>query len=165
MAAYQHRGNAVRAIIRRRGYPTVTRTFESRNEAESWATQVERSMRNGGPLPLIASVDKTGGVSRTETYLTEQQIVIAAQSFTKFSGVYFLTLGDSVVYVGMSVHVLGRIGQHAQTSRKFDGYHVIPCSEERAAVLEKHYIKLLQPEGNTAHKYRLAELLDPASSV
>jgi hypothetical protein len=38
------RGQRVKAVVRRRGYRPITRTFDKRADAELWAAQVEREM-------------------------------------------------------------------------------------------------------------------------
>ena len=45
MASINKRGPyQFQAIIRRKGYPSQTKTFESRSEAEEWARSVESKM-------------------------------------------------------------------------------------------------------------------------
>jgi integrase len=41
------RGHRVKAVVRRRGYRPITRTFDKRADAELWAAQVEREMAQG----------------------------------------------------------------------------------------------------------------------
>lgn len=40
----QYRGKTWRAIVRRKGHPTQSKTFEKKSDAEAWATQVESQM-------------------------------------------------------------------------------------------------------------------------
>lgn len=47
MAAFQKRSGAWRALIRRHGYPSLTRTFDSKAQAEAWARQIEGEMDRG----------------------------------------------------------------------------------------------------------------------
>lgn len=48
MAAIQHRGpSQYQVLIRRKGYPTLTRTFETKKEAEAWAKEHESKMDQG----------------------------------------------------------------------------------------------------------------------
>ncbi|MCU1716802.1 hypothetical protein NTD81_06665 [Pseudomonas sp. 5P_3.1_Bac2] len=44
MATYQKRGDAWRALIRRKGYPTLTATFDTKAEAQKWALGIEGDM-------------------------------------------------------------------------------------------------------------------------
>ncbi len=47
MAAFQKRSGAWRTLIRRRGFPPLTRTFDSKTQAEAWARQIEGEMDRG----------------------------------------------------------------------------------------------------------------------
>ena len=47
MATFQKRSGAWRTLIRRRGYPPLTRTFDSKMQAEAWARQIEGEMDRG----------------------------------------------------------------------------------------------------------------------
>ena len=47
MACFQKRSGAWRVIVKRRGYPTQTRTFDTKAEAEAWARQIEGEMDRG----------------------------------------------------------------------------------------------------------------------
>lgn len=48
MATYRKRGPYQwQAIVRKKGYPPVTKTFETRKDAEEWAREVEREMDRG----------------------------------------------------------------------------------------------------------------------
>jgi len=48
MASIINRGPyQFQALIRRKGYPTQTRTFETQREAKDWARDVEAKMRRG----------------------------------------------------------------------------------------------------------------------
>jgi len=44
MATFQKRGDKVRAIVRRKGQPTTTRSFPNKTQAQRWARQVEEKM-------------------------------------------------------------------------------------------------------------------------
>lgn len=47
MATFQKRSGSWRAIITRKGYPRLTRTFDSKADAERWAGDIEAEMRRG----------------------------------------------------------------------------------------------------------------------
>ncbi len=80
------------------------------------------------------------------TLLTEEEIVAASSSWARSCGVYFLILNGRVVYVGQSVHVFSRINSH--TSKNFDSYAFVPCSEAMLNKLESLYIHVLKPPLN-----------------
>ena len=47
MACFQKRSGAWRAIVKRKGYQTQTRTFDTKTEAEAWARQIEGEIDRG----------------------------------------------------------------------------------------------------------------------
>lgn len=47
MAAFQKRSGNWRAIIRRKGFPPISRTFDSLDDAKTWAGETEAKMRRG----------------------------------------------------------------------------------------------------------------------
>lgn len=52
MATIRKRGNLQwQAIVKRRGYPLTSKTFEVRKDAEAWARSIERDMDRGQYLP------------------------------------------------------------------------------------------------------------------
>lgn len=47
MASFQQRGDKWRAIVRRKGHPTQTETFERKADAQRWARKIEGSIDQG----------------------------------------------------------------------------------------------------------------------
>ena len=47
MASFQKRGGAWRALIRRKGHPAISNTFDTKAEAEAWARKVESEIDRG----------------------------------------------------------------------------------------------------------------------
>ena len=47
MAYFQKRSGSWRAIIKRKGFERVTRTFDTKSEVETWARNVESEMDRG----------------------------------------------------------------------------------------------------------------------
>lgn len=112
-----------------------------------------------------ASVALTGA-----TLLREHEIVAGAFNLPhSISGVYFLVDGDHVAYVGQSVNIQARLGQHQD--KKYDRVAYIPCRPAMLDALESLYIHYLQPplngrfgnkfqgKGNPAAPLRLDQLL------
>jgi integrase len=66
MAAIWKRGDYWRAAVRRRGYPAVTTTFNSKAEAEAWARRTETEMDRG------CFVDRTEAERSTLGHLLER---------------------------------------------------------------------------------------------
>ena len=64
MATIANRGPyQFQATIRRKGYPTQSKTFESRREAEAWATIIESEMVRGTFIPRAEAERTTRGAA------------------------------------------------------------------------------------------------------
>ena len=70
MAAFQKRSGAWRTLIRRRGYPPLTRTFDSKMQAEAWARQIEGEM-DRGVFVSRAEAENTTLADALDRYATE----------------------------------------------------------------------------------------------
>ena len=71
MATIANRGPyQFQATIRRKGYPTQSKTFESRREAEAWATIIESEMVRGTFIPR-AEAERTTLGAALERYRNE----------------------------------------------------------------------------------------------
>jgi len=62
-------------------------------------------------------------------------------------GVYFLRSRGEIIYVGQSVNILGRIGQHKQT-KEFDSVSFVKCEKHNLNDVEGFFIRLLLPKMN-----------------
>lgn len=60
--------------------------------------------------------------------------------------VYFLVRGPSVVYVGQTVNLRGRLLSHAD--KVFDAVFFVRCEHDELDSLEHHWISKLKPELN-----------------
>ena len=79
MATIQKRGDLQwRVRIRRRGYPVQTKTFTTKNRAETWVRQVESEMDRGAFVSRAEAENTTLGEALTR-YLTE----VVARKHTK----------------------------------------------------------------------------------
>lgn len=98
---------------------------------------------------------------RTKEELHATSIPISAEC-----GVYFLFMGEELVYVGQSIKVPARIGQHAHfrmesgiNTQWWDRYAVIRCRPDELHDLEAAYILRYRPKFNSTdnqvfHKVR-----------
>ncbi len=69
MASFSYRGNRWQVRVRRKGHPTETRSFTTRQDAEKWARALEADMDRGAYLPL-------GDAQRiTLGYLIERDLI------------------------------------------------------------------------------------------
>lgn len=70
MASFSYRGNRWQVRVRRKGHPTETRSFATRQDAEKWARALEADMDRGAYLPLGEAQRITLG-DLIERYLIE----------------------------------------------------------------------------------------------
>jgi hypothetical protein len=71
-------------------------------------------------------------------------------NFFGISGVYFLYMGNKLVYVGESVCIITRLMQHQD--KKFDSFkYIFEPDEQRRLKLERQYIKDHAPMYNIVH--------------
>lgn len=66
-------------------------------------------------------------------------------------GVYFLYKGAALQYVGQSVNVLSRVGDHLAQKKEFDSFTFIRCERDDLDALEIACIKLFRPVLNVAN--------------
>ncbi len=52
MASFSYRGNRWQVRVRRKGHPTETRSFATRQDAEKWARALEADMDRGVYAPV-----------------------------------------------------------------------------------------------------------------
>lgn len=73
MAYYEKRGAAWRAQIRRKGYPTLTSTFDTKAEAQRWAAEVEGDMSRARFVDIREAEATTleSALKRYESEVTE----------------------------------------------------------------------------------------------
>lgn len=70
------------------------------------------------------------------------------------AGVYFLCLGDEIVYVGQSIYPTCRIHNHVYEGKKtFDSVYLLPVKQSNERILELNnlesaFIRYLQPKFN-----------------
>lgn len=73
MAYYEKRGEAWRAQIRRKGYPTLSATFDTKAEAQRWAAEIEGDMSRARFVD-IREAESTTLASALERYRNEVTI-------------------------------------------------------------------------------------------
>lgn len=100
--------------------------------------------------------------------LTARQINNRAIPIKAVIGIYFLLSGSEVIYIGQSINLIERIGNHLRNSNmSFDSYSFVEANESDLNELELKYIKKYRPRMNQAGligapKYRLCgeEIID-----
>jgi hypothetical protein len=154
MASFVARGKSVRAEICVQGRRS-SKTFPTRALAEAWAARHE--MRVAGMPALKAALSDHRLSMALSPRLraavdlcnyTHDEIASVAFPLDSECGVYFLTRGSDVYYVGQTTNLLYRLYKHRKNGRKFDGFAFIPCAPEELDRLESAYIAMLLPGEN-----------------
>ena len=103
-----------------------------------------------------------------EHLATKTQILEAATSFDRETGIYFLLNNKAIVYIGQSVHIRTRVDTHRQEKRiQFDSVAYILCEEKDLDFLESMYIYKFAPscngdtlQGNKAAPVSIQQIYD-----
>lgn len=154
MNPMQNKTPEERKAIAAKGHATA----RARREAEESARQDALKYAGGLREKIVALELKLAAMERMDVMsavsaavtgkvmLRAEEIAEASLPWANASGVYFLLDGDEVVYVGQSVNVYSRIGQH--TGKRFDRYAFVPCPIDALDRLESLYIHCLRPRLN-----------------
>jgi excinuclease UvrABC nuclease subunit len=78
---------------------------------------------------------------------SEGEILLMAQPRPRRCGVYFLIENCKIVYVGQSIGIDARIGQH-HADKMFSHVAYIECAQEQLNTLEALYINKFDPTLN-----------------
>ncbi len=124
-------------------------------EIKQWVTKHLLVRSHASRLPHIVQVvsggspvKNLGSVPPSIRLIPGLMDITAASRLS--SGIYFMCLGDRVVYVGRSTSVGSRIGQHVIEARKvFDTILHLPWPADSLAQIEAELIRALKPEYNT----------------
>jgi len=71
MAFFEQRKNGWRAQIRKRGMPSISRTFDLKADAEAWAREVERELQRGNAAVLRDDAGRTTFAEIADRYLAD----------------------------------------------------------------------------------------------
>lgn len=103
---------------------------------------------DGSPVVLRTAMPR-GSENKDGELLSGLEIAARSASVSKTCAVYFLLIGSEVVYVGRTINLHKRIGEHlADPNKHFDAFHYIQTSASKAAFVEEAYIKKLRPRFN-----------------
>lgn len=118
-------------------------------EAIPLGSDLETAIRISEEMNLLSrskeQIERTTGCE----LLSLAGIVGRSFSWGGLCGVYFLFLQKQVVYVGQSINIFRRLGQHAEKGAiQFDAVSWIECGREELGRLERAYIHLFNPPLN-----------------
>ena len=147
-----------RARVRRRGFPPMTATFDTREAAEAWSRATKESMSR-----LAADERIAASLRRRRPVRTPGQRIGDAEPYVlsleeahrrrqplpspELVGVYVLFHGDTVVYVGRTTYGLSRVFAHCR-DKVFDAYTFIPVPERVLDDVEALCIHVYKPTLN-----------------
>jgi hypothetical protein len=139
-------------VARRR----ASRTFATEAAAREWAgaqesakegmTHLRRHLSHHTIAPYLPPRFRQ---AVNQANYTEAEILAHAFPLPAEVGIYFLIRAGAVVYVGQTNGLLARLARHRQLGKKFDAFAFIPCEPTELDALERTYICLLLPEGNS----------------
>ena len=106
---------------------------------------------------VVQELDEESLVEAT-ALLSHEAVVSQAYPLGGYSGIYFLVRNAKVVYVGKSLDVEYRLGQHRTARQKdFDSVFIIACDPSKLTQLEARYIRMFEPPLNSAKPIGLAD--------
>ena len=122
-------------------------------EVRAWARKALVHCVTAQPLPIHYTVlvrERPVGPIPLALEPMRERLCCNLPLDAKAVGVYFLIREASVVYVGQTVNLLARLGQHATAKAgQFDAVLWMPCPEESLLAVERWWITHLHPSLNT----------------
>lgn len=115
--------------------------------------QLERKLANLKTMEVMAAV--SAGLTG-KALLPPEDIARAAMPWRNACGVYFLLIGDEVVYVGQSVNIYSRLSSHH--IKNFDRFAFVLCDIAMLDRLESLYIHCLRPRLNGGEGAKFAPI-------
>jgi hypothetical protein len=124
----------------------AARQQELRDRIDPLRREIAALEQRLAALKTMEAVTLASAALTGKALLREQQITEAAVPWAFACGVYFLIKSGRVVYVGQSVNVHARLGQHKE--KDFDSYAYVPCQPQALDCMESLYIHALRPPLN-----------------
>lgn len=106
MATYQKRGSAWRVIVRRKG-KTLTGTFDSKVEAESWATKTEAELLNGASVESAIEAVKTEGSTVADLFIRYADEVSPTKGGWRWESVRLKCLAQQAPFDRQALSITG----------------------------------------------------------
>jgi len=85
--------------------------------------------------------------------MSKGNLLALARPRKQICGVYFLIEDDDIVYVGQSINIDARVGQH-HTTKTFSFVAYVECQQEKLLALEALYIHKFDPPLNGGGGYQ-----------
>lgn len=124
------------------------------NEAIAYANLQNKSADEFLMADLVNRAKNPHELIDDRGLFTAEHIAKKAMVYDRICGIYFLLKDDAVVYVGQSISVLTRLGEHKRDQGKdFNRVYVIECPPESMARLEAMYIDKFKPIYNVSYPF------------
>ncbi|MBY0474234.1 MAG: DUF4224 domain-containing protein [Nitrosomonas sp.] len=118
-----------------------------------------RFIINGSKKPVVFKTQVEDSTNDDDGLLTRVQIIRRSKPVKPLCGIYFLLCGSEIVYVGQSINLVERIGNHLRNDEMlFDSYYYLEVKRENMLLMERKYIEKLFPRMN---KKKLKKGLKP----
>jgi hypothetical protein len=114
-------------------------------EADREAVELAKLRQQHPPHALALNL--VSGQITKQVLLRANEIVERSAPYEMPCGIYFLIIGEEIVYVGQSINVMSRMDEHARRF-KFKRYAFAPFPREHLDLVESLYIHLLRPRLN-----------------
>jgi hypothetical protein len=147
MAQVRQRGKAWQAIVARNGHRT-SRTFNTDGEARAWALAEEQRLMSLVPEDIKQQGRGQARRHRVIAARSAEHLLRRAVPYPRICGVYFLVKDSTIVYVGQSTDVMGRLSEHCKNGRPFEKFAYIEEPECMLVAVERAYIVALAPRWN-----------------
>lgn len=83
MAYFEKRGGGWLAQVRRRGMPTLSRTFDLKVDAENWAKEIERELQRGNTATLRQDAQRTTIAQAVDRYAADRLPALRSHATVK----------------------------------------------------------------------------------
>jgi hypothetical protein len=125
-------------------------------EVKEWASDNLLAHNKGKPLPQPVNIIAPDPIADRVHMPPALSVVPGLYQIPGIlrSGIYFLCEANDVVYVGQSVNVAARVGDH-QNSKKFDQIYYLPWPPDDLDRIEGAFIRAIKPRFNGGGLKRL----------
>ncbi len=125
-----------------------------------------RFIVNGAGNPVVFRNQVSGTSNKNDGLLSRETIARKSIPIKPICGVYFLVCGSEIMYVGKSINLLERIGNHLRNAdMHFDSYYYVKEKPENLGILEQAYINELSPRMNKLVSSKMKKLTLNGSEI
>lgn len=108
---------------------------------------IKRALKNLYPCQPSTSVFNLSDNLLAYELINYEGIVSSSAKYKSLTGIYFLILKGCIVYIGQSLNIHARIGQHCGRY-DFDSWSFFECDKSELDLVESLYIQAYRPAFN-----------------